>query len=319
MEIGAVVERVGHISAVRSNPAADADLVQSGLVAIREVQAWCDAQHAGLVARLRDVDSFPEQRIAKASKKSLGHAAKSTERSNDAWSQTPKLADALDDGAITADHVDAVTRASKQLDGPKRAELIARADALADVARAGTVEEFARRLDVERKRLQDDDGMVQAMFAETVPDESPSDPIEKQRYLAGHTDGSKRTSGPSPPSERCQRCVDRGLVDAAVECRLDHRCCCSIVTAQHGSRVDAADSTRYRLDGAVGLIRRNSLSGEGVEEDPTDRVDGTVGAEVVRVERRPLGHGVTRNRRRRRRRGRRGRRYRGSHARRPTP
>jgi hypothetical protein len=228
MEFVGVVERVGHISAVRSNPAADADLVQSGLVAIREVQAWCDAQHAGLVARLRDVDSFPEQRIATASKKSLGHAAKSTERSN-TLEQTPKLAEALDDGAITADHVDAVTRASKQLDGPKQAELIARANALADVARAGTVEEFARRLDVERKRLQDDDGMdrlarqrrnvrarswvdaegmwnlsakfdpvtgvrvaaridamVQAMFAETVPDECPSDPIEKQRYLAAH-------------------------------------------------------------------------------------------------------------------------------------
>jgi hypothetical protein len=107
--------------------------------------------------------------------------------------------------------------------------LIARADALADVARAGTVEEFARRLDLERKRLQDDDGMdrlarqrrnvrarswvdaegmwnlsakfdpvtgvrvaaridamVQAMFGEAVPDECPSDPIEKQRYLAAH-------------------------------------------------------------------------------------------------------------------------------------
>jgi hypothetical protein len=228
MEVVGVVERVGHISTVRSNPAADADLVQSGLVAIREVQAWCDAQHAGLVARLRDVDSFPEQRIATAAKTSLSHAAKSTERST-TLGQTPKLADALDDGAITADHVDAVTRASKQLDGAKRAELIDRADALVDVARAGTVDEFARRLDVERKRLQDDDGMdrlarqrrnvrarswvdlegmwnlsakfdpvtgvrvaaridamVQAMFAETVPDECPSDPIEKQRYLAAH-------------------------------------------------------------------------------------------------------------------------------------
>jgi hypothetical protein len=228
MEIGVVIERVGHISAVRSHPTADADLVQSGLVAIREVQAWCDAQHAGLVARLRDVDAFPEQRIAKASKKSLGQAAKSTERST-TLEKTPNLADALDDGAITADHVDAVTRASKQLDGAKQAELMARADALADVARAGTVDEFARRLDVERKRLQDDDGMdrlarqrrnvrarswvdaegmwnlsakfdpvtgvrvaaridamVQAMFAETVPDECPTDPIEKQRYLTAH-------------------------------------------------------------------------------------------------------------------------------------
>jgi hypothetical protein len=255
MDIGAVVERVEHISAVRSHPTADADLVQSGLVAIREVQAWCDAQHAGLVARLRDIDSFPEQRIANASKKSLSHAAKSTERST-TLGQTPKLADALDDGAITADHVDAVTRASKQLDGAKQAELMARADALADVARAGTVDEFARRLDVERKRLQDDDGMdrlarqrrnvrarswvdaegmwnlsarfdpvtgvrvaaridamVQAMFGEAVPDECPSDPIEKQRYLAAHAvarllldealdDGHDNTasSGPNPPT-----------------------------------------------------------------------------------------------------------------------
>jgi hypothetical protein len=228
MEIGAVLERVGHISAVRSDPAADADLVQSGLVAIREVQAWCDAQHAGLVARLRDVDSFPEQRIAKASMKSLGQAAKSTERSN-TLEQTPNLAAALDDGAITADHVDAVTRATKQLDGARRSQLIERADALAEVARAGTVDEFTRRLDLERKLLQADDGMdrlarqrrnvrarswvdleemwnlaakfdpvtgvrvaaridamVQSMFAKTVPDECPTDPIEKQRYLAAH-------------------------------------------------------------------------------------------------------------------------------------
>jgi hypothetical protein len=48
----------------------------------------------------------------------LGHAAKSTERST-TLEKTPHLADALDDGAITADHVDAVTRASKQLDGAK--------------------------------------------------------------------------------------------------------------------------------------------------------------------------------------------------------
>jgi hypothetical protein len=228
MEVGAVVERVGHISAVRSDPSAGADLIQSGLVAIREVQAWCDAQHAGLVARLGDVDSFPEQRIAKASKKSLGQAAKATERSK-TLAKTPKLAEALDDGAITAEHVDAVTKASKQLDGAKRAELIERADALADVAKAGSVDEFSRRLELERKRLQGDDGMdrlarqrrnvrarswvdaegmwnlsakfdpvtgvrvaaridamVHAMFGETVPAECPTDPIEKQRYLAAH-------------------------------------------------------------------------------------------------------------------------------------
>ncbi len=228
MEIAGVVERVQAIAAVRANPAAQADLIESGLVAVREVQAWCDAQHAGLVDRLSEVDSFPEQRIAKASKTSLGQAAKSTERST-TLRKTPSLADALDDGAITGDHVDAVTRASKKVPAAKRDELLDRADALAEVAKAGTVDEFARRLELETKRLQDDDGMdrlarqrrnvrarswvdaegmwnlsakfdpvtgvkiaaridamVQALFGETVPEDCPDDPIEKQRYLAAH-------------------------------------------------------------------------------------------------------------------------------------
>ena len=158
MEIAGVVERVGAIASVRSNSSAGADLIESGLVAVREVQAWCDAQHAGLVRQLEGIDSFAEQRIANASKKSLSQAAKTTERST-TLKQTPKLADALGDGAITADHVDAVTRASKKVDASKRGELIKRADALAAVAKAGTVDEFTRRLDLETKRLQEDDGL----------------------------------------------------------------------------------------------------------------------------------------------------------------
>jgi hypothetical protein len=158
MEISGVVERVEHISAVRSNPSASADLVESGMVAVREVQAWCDAQHAGLVTQLRGVDSFPERRIAKASKTSLGKASKTTERAA-TLGATPSLADALGDGAITGGHVDAVTRAAKQLDVEKRGELLERADALAAVAKAGTVEEFSDRLALETKRLQEGDGV----------------------------------------------------------------------------------------------------------------------------------------------------------------
>ena len=209
MEVAGVVERVGHICAVRSNPAADAALIKSGLV-----------------RSLRFVDSFAENTVANAAKQSLGKAAKTTERS-DTLDKTPNLADALEDGAITAEHVDAVTRASKKLDGAKRDELIRRADRLADVAKAATAEEYARRLDLEAKKLQEGDGMdrlerqrrsararswvdvegmwnlsvrfdpltgvkiasridamVQALFGDEVPDECPQDPFEKQRYLA---------------------------------------------------------------------------------------------------------------------------------------
>jgi len=158
MEVAGVVERVGHICAVRANPAADAALIKSGLVAIREARAWLDAQQGGLVRSLRFIDSFAENTVADAAKQSLGRAAKTTERS-DTLDKTPNLADALEDGAITAEHVDAVTRASKKLDGAKRDELIRRADRLADVAKAATAEEYARRLDLEAKKLQEGDGM----------------------------------------------------------------------------------------------------------------------------------------------------------------
>jgi hypothetical protein len=157
MEIAGVVERVARIAEVRADPAASAATISSGLVAVREAQAWLDAQHASLVAQLRQVDSFPEKTIADASKSSLGQATKTTERSTTLES-TPSLADALGDGAITAGHIDAVTRTSKRLDPAKRDALFERADALADVAAAATVDEFAKRLELEANRLDDVDG-----------------------------------------------------------------------------------------------------------------------------------------------------------------
>jgi hypothetical protein len=228
MEIAAVVERIEHIGAVRANPVADTKMIASGLVAIREARAWLDAQQANLVHALQQVDSFPEKTVADATKQSLGHAARTTERSVTIHS-TPNLAEALEAGAITVEHLDAVTRTSKQLDGAQRAELIERADTLAHVATAATVDEFARRLTLEAKRLQEDDGMdrlarqrrntrarswidadgmwnltakfdpltgvkiaaridamVQSLFAQAVPADCPTDPFEKQRYLAAH-------------------------------------------------------------------------------------------------------------------------------------
>ena len=71
-----MVERVGRIAEVRASTAADAAMVQSGLVAVREARAWLDAQHAGLVAQLQEVSSFPEAAIAEADRTSVGAASK---------------------------------------------------------------------------------------------------------------------------------------------------------------------------------------------------------------------------------------------------
>ena len=152
-----MVVRVERIAEVRADPAASRSAISAGLVAVREAQAWLDAQHAGLVTRLRDVDSFPEKTIADAAKTSLGQATKTTERSA-TLGATPRLAGALDDGRVTAGHIDAVTRTSKRLDPGQRQALFDRADALTAVAANATVDEFAKRLDLEATRLDDSNG-----------------------------------------------------------------------------------------------------------------------------------------------------------------
>ncbi len=158
METGAVIERVERIAAVRALRAADAVSVRSGLVAVREARAWLDAQHAGLVAQLASVSSFPEAAIAEVDRCSVASASKTRERS-ETLAATPNLADALGDGVITAGHVDEVTRCAKMLGSGRRNELLARSDQLVAVAAAGTIGEFRRRLALEVRRLQVDDGM----------------------------------------------------------------------------------------------------------------------------------------------------------------
>jgi hypothetical protein len=158
MEIAGVIERVERIAVVRADPAADAVLISSGLVAIREARAWLDAQQAGLVTSLRQVESFAEKTIAEAAKTSLGAASQTTERSA-TLTAIPRLAAALEDGAITAGHVDAVTRVSKKLEAAQRPQLFERVDQLGAVAAAATQDEFRRRVELEAARLLTDDGM----------------------------------------------------------------------------------------------------------------------------------------------------------------
>jgi hypothetical protein len=66
----------------------------------------------------------------------------------------------LDDGAVTAGHVDEVTRATKHLEGDQRDELFDRLDdGLLDIAAVATVEDWRRRLALEIRSIQHDDGV----------------------------------------------------------------------------------------------------------------------------------------------------------------
>ena len=74
MEVAGVLERGRRIGGVRGVGAADADVVEGALVAVREVVAWADAQQAGLVGQLAGLVSFPAGALAEASKRSVGAA-----------------------------------------------------------------------------------------------------------------------------------------------------------------------------------------------------------------------------------------------------
>jgi hypothetical protein len=230
MELVAVIERVERLAGLdagtAASPSGSKHELEAGLVAARELDAWVEARRSAIVTQLATVDAFPESTIAAASKTSIGKAANITGRAH-TLTATPALAEALGDGTVTAGHVDAVTRAGKQLDEQQRAALFDRVEQLVDVACAGTVDEFAKRVKLEARRIEasdgidryerqrrntrlstwtDDDGMwnlrgrfdpltgtriaarldqtVETLFSETTPEHAPTDPIEKQRFLA---------------------------------------------------------------------------------------------------------------------------------------
>ncbi len=160
MKIEAVVERVREVSHTSGNPTAGRSAIEAAITASAQLKSWLAAADARLATALAEQVSFPETAIAACTRESLRDAARAKERS-DTLGKVPSLAGALDDAAITPGHVDAVTRATKGLDDDdQRAKLLNRVDSMIDVASAATVEEFRRRLALEVKNIQRDDGMA---------------------------------------------------------------------------------------------------------------------------------------------------------------
>lgn len=228
MDAVAISELIERIAEVRRSSDADRDALTAALSAERQVRAWLDAANADLVSKLSGQVSFPEAAVAEVSRCSPREASRATERA-ETLDRSETYAQALDDGLVGSGHVDVITRAVKRVEEPLRDELLERIDALLDVAAAATPEQFDRRVKIEVKRLErddgterlarqqrsvrmstwtDDDGMwcvrgrfdpvlgvrlsaaidrtVEALFAEVVPANCPTDPVEKQRFLRAH-------------------------------------------------------------------------------------------------------------------------------------
>lgn len=226
MDVAAVIGRVRQAASVRADVGAGRDALEAGLRSIGVVRSWLAASEADLAARLAAVVSFPEKSIADAGRATLGEAGRVLERSV-TLGTAPALAAGLNDGSVTAGHIDAVTKVANGLEGSQRDELLARANAMAGAAGVESVVEFRRRLERAAKSLRADDGMgrferqksaarlrrwtdrdgmwclqgrfdpvtgvrinarltaeIEGLFAESVPEGCPTDPVAKQEFLA---------------------------------------------------------------------------------------------------------------------------------------
>jgi hypothetical protein len=143
---------------VRGDDAADRATIEAALKASSQLRSWLASSDATLTSRLASQVSFPEKAISECTRSTLGEAVKGKERS-DTLASVPSFADALDRADVTAAHVDAITRATKPLEDEQRTELFDRVASLVDVATAATVEEFRKRLAVEVRSIQHNDGI----------------------------------------------------------------------------------------------------------------------------------------------------------------
>ena len=158
MEFGGVVERVRVVSLASGDPAAGRLVLESAITASAQVKAWLAAADARLTTALAALVSFPEKTIADCTRSSLNEATRAKERS-DTLGKVPGFADALGAADVTAGHIDAITRGAKPLTDTQRTEYFDRVAGLVAVASSATVDEFRRRLALEARATERDDGM----------------------------------------------------------------------------------------------------------------------------------------------------------------
>ena len=159
MDVSSVVEQVQQVSAVRAADSAEREQLEAAMRGISRLEAWLAGTKAAITSKLSAQVSFPEKTIADCTRGTTRDAINDRARA-DTLDASPSLADALDHARVTAGHVDAVTKATTSLDTEQRDELLDRLDGgLLDVAEVATIAEWRRRLAMEVKSIQRDDGI----------------------------------------------------------------------------------------------------------------------------------------------------------------
>ncbi|MEL6891335.1 MAG: HNH endonuclease [Actinomycetota bacterium] len=169
MELTGAIERLERTVRVCGSPDAGPAELRAALSATTELRSFIDARRAELIGALdAHPAAFPQATIADTSGCSLGEANREKQRT-DTLTTATAMAAALSDGAITAGHVDVLTRAARKLDDADSAGLLGLDADLAAAASTRSIAEFDRYVKRAAQQLDRTD---------------PGDRLERQRRAA---------------------------------------------------------------------------------------------------------------------------------------
>lgn len=133
------------------------------LASVRKVRGWVDAFESRVTARLRELHATAGAAPAADLHTRCGGVSAADGRRKDRRSSTiehaPSFGEALADGTIVAEHVDALANATAQLDDDLRAALFDSEAELLDDARQMSPERFGRACRDRARRLERDQGI----------------------------------------------------------------------------------------------------------------------------------------------------------------
>lgn len=157
--VGGLVDRLGSADLAVAGPAECADLLRSA----RHVRGWLDALEARLTSRMTEL--YETQGAAPASDVHTRCGGVSTaegkrrQRRSKTLDEAPSFGDALADGRIGAEHVDALANATSKLDDDVKASLLDGEHDLLNSATSMSPERFARHVRDRIRNLERDQGL----------------------------------------------------------------------------------------------------------------------------------------------------------------
>ena len=154
MDVGDVHRLVERVAAIDTG-CADRVALEAAVGELRRLKSWVESREVCVARALREVSSFPEKNLADASRTNLRDAERVMRRA-EAVEASPAFEQALNAGRVSGEHVDAFDRALRQLEPAARQLLADQAPRLAQVAEVSSVEEFAKTLRREARRLDSD-------------------------------------------------------------------------------------------------------------------------------------------------------------------